>query len=202
MEMGVPAPCGGETWHASVVSHMLSNEKMKGDALIQKSYTADFLDKRQRKNRGEVPQYYVSGGHEAIIDPELFDYVQEMRRDRNEDPRGFSGMNPWSNRMVCGKCGNYFRNKHRHYRACWECRDSYRKDNPCKNTFIYETAREWHVKEVMRRVLEERSDVVRILAGIIDGVIKNADRRDKIRTAIEGLPGPRRNSWLQTTGIY
>ena len=88
---------------------MLSNEKMKGDALIQKSYTTDFLDKRQRKNRGEVPQYYVSGGHEAIIDPELFDYVQEMRRDRNEDPRGFSGMNPWSNRMVCGKCGNYLR---------------------------------------------------------------------------------------------
>ena len=91
MEMGVPAPCGGQTWYASVISNMLSNEKMKGDALIQKSYTTDFLDKRQRKNRGEVSQYYVSGGHEAIIDPELFDYVQVMRRDRNEDPRGFPG---------------------------------------------------------------------------------------------------------------
>ena len=165
MEMGIPAPCGGQTWHASVVGYMLSNEKMKGDALIQKSYTTDFLDKRH-KNKGEVQQYYVSGGHEAIIDPDLFDYVQEMRRERKEDPRGFSGMNPWSNRMVCGKCGNYFRHKHRHYRACWECRDSYRKENPCKNTFIYETAREWHVKELMRRVLVERPDVVRTLAGI------------------------------------
>ena len=67
-ELGVPAPYGGEKWSPTVIGHMLSNEKMKGDALIQKSYTTDFLVKRQRKNRGEVPQYYVSGGHEAIID--------------------------------------------------------------------------------------------------------------------------------------
>ena len=188
MEMGVPAPYGGKNWHASVVGHMLSNEKMKGDALIQKSYVANFLDKRQRKNKGELPQYYVSGGHEAIIDPDLFDCIQEMRRERKEDPRGFSGMNPWSNRMVCGKCGNYFRHKHRHYKVCWECRDSYRKENPCKNTFIYETAREWHVKELMRRVLAERPDVVRTLAGIIDGLIKDADRREQLRTAVNEFP--------------
>lgn len=75
MELGVPAPYGGEKWSPMVVRHMLSNEKMKGDALIQKSYVADFLDKRQRKNKGEVQQYYVTGGHEAIIDPVLFDHV-------------------------------------------------------------------------------------------------------------------------------
>lgn len=119
---------------------------------------------------------------------EFFDYVQEMRMDRNEDPRGFSGMNPWSNRMVCGKCGNYFRHKHRHYRVCWECRDSYRKEDPCKNTFVYETAREWHVKEVMRRLLTERADVVSTLAGIIDGVIKDVDRRDKVKSAVKSIP--------------
>ena len=62
---------------ASVVSHMLSNEKMKGDALIQKSYTTDFLDKRQRKNRGEVPQYYVSGGHEYCPYINTFDPLRK-----------------------------------------------------------------------------------------------------------------------------
>ena len=62
MELGVPAPYGGKKWSPTVVRHMLSNEKMKGDALIQKSYVADFLDKRQRKNKGEVQQYYVTGG--------------------------------------------------------------------------------------------------------------------------------------------
>ena len=111
------------------------------------------------------------------MDPELFDHVQEMRRDRNEDVRGFSGMSPWSSKMICGKCGNYFRVKHRHWKMCWECRDSYRKAEPCKNTFVYETAREWHVKEVMRRVLRDRLDVVKRMTEIIDRVVKDTERR-------------------------
>ena len=48
MELGVPTPYGGWRWHPAVVWNMLSNEKMKGDALIQKSYVADFLTKRQK----------------------------------------------------------------------------------------------------------------------------------------------------------
>ena len=36
----------------------------------------DFLQKKTKKNEGEVPQYYVEGNHEAIIDPVTFDYVQ------------------------------------------------------------------------------------------------------------------------------
>ena len=103
-----------------------------GDALIQKSYVADFLTKRQKKNKGEVPSYYVSGGHEAIIEPDLFDSIQEMRRERNDGSRSFSGMNPWVSKLICGKCGNYFRIKKRHGHVCWECRDGYKKEGACK----------------------------------------------------------------------
>ena len=184
MELGVPAPYGGEKWSPTVVRHMLSNEKMKGDALIQKSYVADFLDKRQRKNKGEVQQYYVTGGHEAIIDPVLFDHVQETVKASIEDERGFSGVNPWSTKLVCGKCGNYFRIKHRHYKACWECRDGYKKSDPCKNSYIYETARDWHVKEIMRAVLVERPDVVETVNGIIDRVVKDEVRKERVKTVV------------------
>ena len=184
MELGVPAPYGGEKWSPTVVRHMLSNEKMKGDALIQKSYVADFLDKRQRKNKGEVQQYYVTGGHEAIIDPVLFDHVQETVKASIEDERGFSGVNPWSTKLVCGKCGNYFRIKHRHYKACWECRDGYKKPDPCKNSYIYETARDWHVKEIMRTALNKRLDVVETVNGIIDRVVKNKVRKERVKTAV------------------
>jgi hypothetical protein len=48
----------------------------------------------------------VTGGHEAIIDPVLFDHVQEIVKASIEDERGFSGVNPWSTKLVCGKCGN------------------------------------------------------------------------------------------------
>ena len=184
MELGVPAPYGGERWSPTVVRYMLSNEKMKGDALIQKSYIADFLDKKQRKNKGEVQQYYVTGGHEAIVEPELFDYVQEMVRRSIEDGRGFSGVNPWSSRLVCGKCGNYFRVKHRHYKACWECRDSYKRPDPCKNTYIYETAREWHIKEIMKTALNKRPDVVKNVGRIIDRVVMDDERRERVKAAV------------------
>jgi hypothetical protein len=33
--------------------------------------------------------------------------VQEIVKASIEDERGFSGVNPWSTKLVCGKCGNY-----------------------------------------------------------------------------------------------
>ena len=42
---------------------ILTNEKYKGDALLQKVYTVDFLSKKKKVNEGEVPQYYVEGNH-------------------------------------------------------------------------------------------------------------------------------------------
>ena len=59
-----------------MVESILTNEKYKGDALLQKVYTTDFLSKKKKKNEGEVPQYYVEGNHEAIIPPAVFDNVQ------------------------------------------------------------------------------------------------------------------------------
>ena len=48
-----------------------------GDALLQKTYTTDFLNKTRVKNNGIVPQYYVEGNHEAIIPKDIFLQVQE-----------------------------------------------------------------------------------------------------------------------------
>ena len=58
------------------------NEKYKGDALLQKKFTVDFLTKKQKVNEGEVPQYYVTNSHPAIIEPELFDLVQYELKTR------------------------------------------------------------------------------------------------------------------------
>ena len=66
---------------------ILTNEKYRGDALIQKEYTADFLDKTRRKNTGEIPQYYVEEHHEAIIPPDLFDFVQSEMKRREQNGR-------------------------------------------------------------------------------------------------------------------
>ena len=56
---------------------MLRNEKYMGDALLQKTYTVDFMTKKKVINKGIVPQYYVEDDHEPIIPKELFYRVQE-----------------------------------------------------------------------------------------------------------------------------
>ena len=73
---GILSPGGKEKWNAGAVQSILTNEKYKGDALLRKSYTVDFLTKKKKVNEGEIPQYYVEGDHEPIIDPAVFDRVQ------------------------------------------------------------------------------------------------------------------------------
>lgn len=59
-------------WYESSIREMLTNEEYKGDALLHKTYTIDFLTKKRMDNTGQVPQYYVEESHPAIIDPVSF----------------------------------------------------------------------------------------------------------------------------------
>lgn len=56
MSRNIPAPAGGEKWYTRTVESILTNEKYKGSALLQKKFTVDFLTKKQKVNEGEVPQ--------------------------------------------------------------------------------------------------------------------------------------------------
>ena len=74
---GILTGAGKERWHPSTIKKILTNEKYIGDALLQKTYTTDFLTKKRIKNNGTMPQYYVEGDHEAIIPKDIFLLVQE-----------------------------------------------------------------------------------------------------------------------------
>ena len=75
-ELQIPTPSGKVKWSQTTVMSILQNEKYKGDALLQKKFTIDFLTKKQKVNEGEIPQYYVEGSHEAIVDANDWDIVQ------------------------------------------------------------------------------------------------------------------------------
>ena len=60
----------------ATIQNILRNEKYAGDVLLQKTFTADFLTKKVKKNRGELAQYYVTDNHPAIIPREIFQQVQ------------------------------------------------------------------------------------------------------------------------------
>lgn len=57
-EEGVPGWNGKANWYPTTIQRMLQNEKYMGDALIQKTYTVDFLTKKRSENQGQVNQYY------------------------------------------------------------------------------------------------------------------------------------------------
>ena len=98
-----------------------ANEKYKGDALLQKVYTTDFLSKKKKKNEGEIPQYYVEGNHEAIITPAVFDRVQERMRRKDGREGGRIGERIFSGKIRCGDCGGWYGSK------VWHSNDKYRK---------------------------------------------------------------------------
>lgn len=74
---GILTGAGKPRWHTITINKILRNEKYIGDALLQKTYTTDFLNKTRVKNTGIVPQYYVEGNHEAIIPKDIYMRIQE-----------------------------------------------------------------------------------------------------------------------------
>lgn len=73
----VPTTLGKENSSVSVGKSILTNEKYKGDALLQKCFTVNYITKQKKKSEGELPQYYVEDNHEAIIPRKIYDFVQK-----------------------------------------------------------------------------------------------------------------------------
>ena len=135
-ELGIKSPAGNDVWNNSTVKSILSNEKYKGCALLQKGYTQDYLTKKYVKNDGAVPQYYVEDSHPAIIEPEVFDRVQDIMDIRSRT-KSFSGCTIFSSRIRCGCCGGWFGSKvwhstDRYRRVIWQCNAKYKdKGHKC-----------------------------------------------------------------------
>lgn len=140
---GIRTPAGCEKWKTSTVVSILTNEKYKGDALLQKKFTVDFLTKKQKVNEGEVPQYYVENSHPAIIEPSEFDAVQaEMERRKNLGRR-YSGQSILSARIVCGDCGDFFGPKvwhsnSKYRRVIWQCNSKFDDGHTCSTPTLNE----------------------------------------------------------------
>lgn len=120
-ERNIPSPGGKSKWYKATVTSILSNEKYKGDALLQKVYTTDYLTKRKKLNEGELPQFYVEGSHEPIISPETFEQARtELERRRaarqaavgcKRKPRALKNASPppetlFLPKLFCGRCGS------------------------------------------------------------------------------------------------
>ncbi len=142
-QQGIPTPGGKTKWMRQTIESILQNEKYKGSALLQKKYTVDFLQKKMKRNEGEVPQYYVEHSHPAIIDPEEWEKVQlELARRKSSGKNTYCN-SPFSAKLVCGDCGAYFGSKvwhsnSKYRRTIWQCNAKFKGDEKCHTPHLYE----------------------------------------------------------------
>lgn len=82
-DAGIKSPKGSDRWPKRTIQDMLVNEKYIGNVLLGKPCTGDFLDNKQRINRGQVQQYLMKEGHTPLISSEIFEKVQEEIKRRS-----------------------------------------------------------------------------------------------------------------------
>ena len=154
-----------------------ANEKYKGEAILQKSYTTDYLQKTKKKNMGEIPKYHVRDSHAPIVRPEVFDLVQDELRKRRNGGKTRTCSHAFSSRIVCGECAGQFGQKtwrtalggERTSRVIWQCNEKYRtKGNiNCRTPHLTDQQIEHAFIVAFNQVLGEKSRYIADYAPII-----------------------------------
>lgn len=176
----IPTARGKTNWSSARVQSILTNEKYKGDALLQKTYIVDCISKKSKKNNGELPMYYVENNHPAIIERTVFDRVQEEISRRNSKKKvkqvgtktelgKYSGKYALSEILYCGNCGTPYRrctwSKNGKKKIVWRCISrldygkKYCKDSPSIEESILHNA---IAEAITQKAHMENTDVDRI----------------------------------------
>ena len=119
-DAGIETTTGKKTWSTGTIYNILTNEKIMGDVLLQKTFTADYLTKRRVKNSGQQKQYYVKNHHEAVIPKTVYYKIQEEIARRSSlkkagTRKGKTAQGVYSSKyaltgiMVCNECGAHYR---------------------------------------------------------------------------------------------
>ncbi len=144
----IKSPTGKEKWSSETISKLLSNEKLTGEVIGQKTYVKNFLDGKQVKNTGQKAKYLVSNHHEPIITKSMFNSVQKEKKSRSNvstvKNKTVRKKNRYSNdllsgKIFCSECGASYRRRTRQTKKgnelFWRCANRIEHGNRiCKNS--------------------------------------------------------------------
>ncbi len=167
------AGCMGEAkWACSTIWGILTNEKYSGDAILQKTFTSDFLSKKIEVNNGQLTQYHVQDDHEAIIEKNFWQATQQEVKRRKDYMKKYglrtmgryTEEQPFSNRVLCGACGHIFwrrtLTRNGNYVKVWMCGQRYRQKKVvgCKSETITEAFLYESFVQAWNQIIEHRAD--------------------------------------------
>lgn len=169
---GIKSGRGGK-WGSSTVKNMLTNEKYKGDVLMQKTVTVDMLTHKRKKNEGEESMYLKKFNHEPIIPRKVFDLVQDeiARRDNYKKKHGrippASSKYALSGLVYCARCNHLYRRYQRRYKdrvwAEWKCENKAVKTDNCLGRIILEDDLHRMVLEAVNTYINNKDTHLKIL---------------------------------------
>ena len=189
---GILTPSGRQQWSHTTVNSILRNEKYKGDALLQKKFTVDFLTKKMKPNEGEVPQYYVEGSHPAIICPEEFDKVQAEIARRKVLGRSYSGSGVFSSKLVCADCGGYYGPKvwhstDKYRRVIWRCNAKFDGKNKCATPNLTEDEIKKKFLKAYNQLMGNREQIISDCKSMMEMLTDCTELDSKIAKANEEI---------------
>lgn len=179
---GIPTPSGKScNWTKNTVYSILTNEKYKGDALLQKKYTVDYLEHRIVPNNGELPQYYVENNHPAIIEREVWEMVQTEMMRRSMLGAAYSGSSIFASKLICGDCGKPYGKKKWHStskyaREIYRCNAKYNKgQTQCQTPNLTEEDIKARFIKAYNLVMCDKKQVIEDTLAIIELLVDTTD---------------------------
>ena len=168
-------------WSLSTIESILTNEKYKGDAILQKTYCTDYIKKTFVVNDGsEIPKYYAQNSHPAIVSAEVFDLTQMELEWRRSLKGSYSGKSCFASRIVCSDCGAFYGSKVWHStdeyrRTIWRCNNKYGGDNKCSTPHITQEELEKAFVSVMQKVIAEKDAIFAVCREVLDEVLDTSE---------------------------
>lgn len=177
-------------WSPSTIESILTNEKYKGDAILQKTYCTDYIKKTFVVNDGsEIPKYYAQNSHPSIVSAEVFDLTQMELEWRKGLKGSYSGKSCFSSRIVCGDCGAFYGSKVWHStdeyrRTIWRCNNKYEGDKRCSTPHVTQEELENAFVSVMQKVIAEKNATFAVCRDVLDEVLDTAEL-DRLTTQLQ-----------------
>ena len=188
---------GNATWSSQAILRILQNEKYCGDVLLQKTFTEGVLTGTQKKNTGQLPQYYIENHHEGIVTKQMFREVQaEIAKRQSKDPANirkkrkgrYNSKYALSGRLVCGECGSSYKRViwdiHGRKEVVWRCAN--RAANGTKFCKHSPSIPEEELHEAILKAIQELADnFTGEVSAQLNGILQQIEQGENTDTSLQ-----------------
>ena len=172
----------GSKFTKNNIDSILTNEKYKGCALLQKGYVKNYLDHKVVKNNGEIPQYFVNDSHPYIIEPLIWEEVQLEIERRKRVGRSYSSTDIFATKLKCECCGSYYGRKVWHSNSqyktfIYQCNSKF--ENKCISPHLKEETVKAMFVRAYNRSLEDKDEAIRIDREALDVIMDGSSLKKR-----------------------